>query len=113
MTQQTMTVVAVFKARAKHEARLRSLLTGMLSSTRSEAGCLLYDLHRGESDPGLFFFYEIWTSPEAHAAHLETEHVRHLLEANRNLLKEPIREYRGWAIEPPASGAEELLDRRS
>ena len=71
----------------------------MLAPTRREAGCLHYDLHRADDDPGLFFFHETWASVDHHRAHLDTLHLRHLLTMTPNLLLEPIRELKGRRIE--------------
>ena len=71
----------------------------MLAPTRVEAGCLNYDLHRSDDDPGLFFFHETWASADDHRAHLDTLHVRHLLTLTPDLLLEPIRELKARRIE--------------
>lgn len=61
-----LTVVAVFRARAGQEMTLEVALGAMLAPTRREPGCLNYDLHRTDDDPGLFFFHETWRSADDH-----------------------------------------------
>ncbi len=99
MDSSRLVVVAIFRARAGREQALSTALQAMLAPTRLESGCLNYDLHRSNDDPGLFFFHETWVSADDHRAHLDTQHVRHLLEITPELLLEPIRELKGRRIE--------------
>ncbi len=69
------------------------------STTGGAAGCLNYDLHRSDDDPGMFFFHETWATADDHRAHLDTQHVRHLLAIAPDLLLEPIRGLKGRRIE--------------
>ena len=61
-------------AKPAQELFLQAELTALIRPTRNEEGCLLYDLHRSADVPADFLFYEIWASPEAHAAHKQTPH---------------------------------------
>lgn len=99
MAPERLSVVAVFRARPGREIALGGALRAMLSPTRDEAGCLNYDLHSADDDPTLFFFQETWRSADDHRAHLDTPHVRHLLEITPGMLLEPIRELKGRRIE--------------
>ncbi len=99
MAPEPLAVVAVFRARPGHDIALGAALRAMLSPTREEVGCLNYDLHRSDDDRGLFFFHETWRSADDHRAHLDTPHVRHLLEISPDMLLEPIRELKGRRIE--------------
>ena len=94
-----LTVVAIFRARPAKELALGTALQAMLQPTREEAGCMNYDLHQAEDDPGSFFFHETWASADHHRAHLDTPHVRHLLALTSDLLAEPIREFKGRRVE--------------
>ena len=99
MDSSRLVVVAIFRAREGREQALSTALQEMLAPTRAEAGCLNYDLHHSYDDPRLFFFHETWASADDHRAHLDTQHVRHLLEITPQLLLEPIRELKGRRIE--------------
>lgn len=76
---KTLTVIATFKARPGKEAELRAALTGLLSPTRKEAGCINYDVHVATDDPAKFLFHENWTSQAALDAHLQSPHIKALL----------------------------------
>ena len=99
MDSEPSAVVAVFRARPGHEEALGAALLAMLEPSRRDAGCMKYDLHQAGDDPGLFFFHETWESVDHHRAHLDTPHVRHLLEISPDMLLEPIREIKGRRIE--------------
>ena len=72
---EPLTVVARMKAKPGQPARLREELLGLLAPTQAEAGCVAYDLHESKSEPGLFFFYEIWDSDADLDAHFQTPHM--------------------------------------
>jgi len=74
------TVVAAFQARFGKEAALREALVKLLVPTRSEEGCLNYDLHESLEAPGKFLFYENWSSQEAHQNHMGSAHIKELEE---------------------------------
>lgn len=75
-----VTVIAAFRARPGRESELRTLLSGLLAPTRKEAGCLNYDLHVASDNPAKFLFHENWTNQSDLDAHLQSAHVKTLLE---------------------------------
>lgn len=79
MSENTVTVVATFRARPGKEAELRAALMGLLAPTRQEAGCVNYDLHQSPEDSAKFLFHENWSSKAALDAHLQSAHVKALL----------------------------------
>ncbi len=79
MSENIVTVVAMFEARPGKEAALRAALAGLVAPTRIEAGCINYDLHQAAGDPGKFVFLENWTSKALLDAHLQSPHLQALL----------------------------------
>jgi quinol monooxygenase YgiN len=77
---KTVTVVATFQARPGKEAELKGALTSLVAPTRKEAGCLNYDLHASPEDPAKFLFHENWTSRAHLDAHLQSAHIKALLQ---------------------------------
>jgi quinol monooxygenase YgiN len=67
-------LTATIKALAGREAVVRSALLDMVGPSRDEAGCICYNLHESNDEPGLFIFYEQWADQAAFDAHLETPH---------------------------------------
>lgn len=77
MPQNTpLNIVARMKAKSGYEKQLYDALSAMVVPTRSEAGCVNYDLHRTLSDPSIFVLYEGWQSEEDLAAHMRLPHFR-------------------------------------
>jgi quinol monooxygenase YgiN len=74
LPKDAVALVVMMHAKPGQELFLQAELTALLRPTRNEEGCLLYDLHRSTDAPTDFLFYEIWASPEAHAAHKQTPH---------------------------------------
>jgi len=86
----SLTVVARIKSRGGKEAEVEKTLRGLIEPTRSEKGCINYNLHRSQEDPGLFMFYENWTSREALDQHLATPYLRDFLSRVEDLLDGPV-----------------------
>lgn len=86
---QRVTVVARLKAKPGLENKVKEELLKMVEATRKERGCLNYDLHVDESDPGQFLFYENWVSRMALENHFDTEHFKNLQSLKEELFQEP------------------------
>ena len=68
-------VVAHIEALPGYEQEVRSVLESYLSPTRSEKGCIRYDLFLDDSDPKKFTFIEEWESKEDLDAHAQSDHL--------------------------------------
>ena len=79
MNAKTITVVATFQAKPGKENELRAALIGLVGPTRTEAGCVNYDLHISPEDPAKFLFHENWASQAHLDAHLQSTHIKALL----------------------------------
>jgi quinol monooxygenase YgiN len=53
-------------------AALRALRDG----SRTEPGCVTFDVAQGIDDPNVFFLYEIWRDQDALDAHYKTDHFQ-------------------------------------
>ena len=73
-----ITLVAKLQANAGKENDLRAALTEMVANVKKhEAGkAVAYSLHVSDTDPTVFLFYEQYSSPEALAAHGQTDHMK-------------------------------------
>ena len=84
-----VTVVARLQAiPGKEEAVVRELLT-LVDATRKEEGCLNYDLHISHETPGLFLFYENWSSRAHLDRHAQSAHIQAFRAKGRELLTQP------------------------
>ena len=90
MAEENVTVVATFKAKAGMEIAVKSAIEAAVAPTRSEPGCINYDLHQSAEDPALFMLYENWRSKKDLDEHLTMPHLKNLLGIEDDLLKEPI-----------------------
>jgi quinol monooxygenase YgiN len=61
----------------------------MLTPTRAEPGCQLYELYESDSG-GRFYLYENWESQSALDRHIATPHFRHLQQSVGEVLTEPF-----------------------
>ena len=71
--------------------KLLAMPQGLLASTRAEAGCIDYDLHRSDDEPGTFLFHETWKSRPLWEAHMQSPHLVAFGEANGALTE-------SWAL---------------
>ena len=73
MTNKALVVVATLKAKAGMGPELRKAFLELERHSRTEEGCIKYDLHQSIEDPDTFLFYEIWTGEEALALHANSD----------------------------------------
>ena len=70
-----LTIVANIHAKADKVELVKAELLKLIEITRSEQGCVQYDLHQDNEDPAHFMFYENWTSRELWQAHMNAPHL--------------------------------------
>ncbi|MDW7710718.1 MAG: putative quinol monooxygenase [Deferrisomatales bacterium] len=90
MEAKQVTVIARCKAKPGREEETRQEILALVGPTRSEAGCLNYDLHVSTGDPGLFLLYENWRSMADLDRHLATPYLERFKVLAPDLLAEPI-----------------------
>jgi len=73
-----------FDAVPGREADLARELRALVTPTRSEAGCLLYQLHADPENPGKFMFYEKFADQTALDHHVNTPHFKKFLSYREN-----------------------------
>jgi len=75
MAGTTIRVVARIVARKEKTDQVRDILAGLVDPTRSETGCISYELLQNKADPADFTFVEEWKDDAAIDAHLRTQHI--------------------------------------
>lgn len=83
-----LTVCAVLRAKPGKETELEAVLRELVKQVDAEEGALRYALHRGEADPGAFFFYETYKDQAALDFHNSTAYFHELLGIVSGLLRE-------------------------
>ena len=66
-----------FKPERKDEAV--ALFCELVDETRKEDGCISYELFKSVADENTYSVIETWDSPEAQAAHMQSDHCKILL----------------------------------
>lgn len=56
--------------------------------TRSEEGCINYDLHQDNDNPVHFLFYENWTSRALWQKHMDSQHLADYVAATEGAIAE-------------------------
>lgn len=74
LPKEIVTLVVLMRARPGQEPLLEAELKALVTPTRKEAGCIVYDLHRSIDPPGGFLLHEVWATRDAHTAHTKTPH---------------------------------------
>lgn len=90
MTNKRVTVFARMKAKDGIEENVRQELMSLVPQTKSEEGCINYDLHQSVDEKTLFMFYENWRSKEDLDKHLEMPYLKSFLEKADKILAEPV-----------------------
>lgn len=99
----TITVVANYRVPEQSVAEVRAALQGMVGPTRSEAGCISYDVYVDPADESLIILVECYVDQGAFDAHLATEHFDHLL---RGIVLPKLVERVRYDLVPLAVGGE-------
>ena len=68
-------LLAHLKARPRKHPELVEAAKAMITATRTEPGCILYDLNASVTDPQSLIFVEQWESREALTAHFGMPHM--------------------------------------
>jgi quinol monooxygenase YgiN len=91
MQNKGVIVTAYIKAKKGREEKVKEELTALISPTRSEQGCLSYDLHQNAEDMSQFMFFECWHSKSALDEHLQKPHIKAFIEKAGELLDGPLK----------------------
>ncbi len=73
--------VAVLTAKSGSQQQVSEALAALVEPTRSEAGCVSYQLFVSAADPATFITLETWRSQADLDAHMQTPHVQQALAA--------------------------------
>lgn len=77
----SLTILAQITAAPGKEDLVRTELEKLVPITRSEQGCLQYDLHQDNENPGFFVFYENWENRDLWQKHMNAPHLAAYMKA--------------------------------
>ncbi|HBE18153.1 MAG TPA: antibiotic biosynthesis monooxygenase [Cyanobacteria bacterium UBA11149] len=86
MSNPTIRVVARIVALPEKVEQVKAILTGLIEPTKTEAGCIQYELLQNQADATDFTFVEEWRSGAELDAHLGNTHIQFAIEKLDGLL---------------------------
>jgi quinol monooxygenase YgiN len=89
MADKKVTVVARIRIKKGMEEKVKKELLSLVGPTRSEKGCVNYDLHQSVEDKSLFMFYENWVSKKDLDEHLAMPYMKSHLEKASEIFAGP------------------------
>jgi len=100
MSDNTLSIIAVLKAKTGQRDNLKSALQALIVPTRKEDGCLDYALFQLQETPDVFYVRESWKGQEALDVHIALPHFQAFVQQMDSLLAEPLQLIRLTAVEP-------------
>ncbi len=76
-----LTIIAKIEANPEKLDLVKSELIKLIAPTRTEEGCIRYDLHQDNDSPEIFVFYESWQSRELWQVHMNNAHLKAYMKA--------------------------------
>lgn len=83
-----LTIVANIKAHEDKIELVKAELLKLINTTRTEEGCINYDLHQDNENPAHFMFYENWETRELWQAHMGNQHLQDYMAATEGAVVE-------------------------
>lgn len=83
-----LTIVANIKANADQIDLVKTELLKLIQITRTEEGCINYDLHQDNNNPTHFMFYENWQTRELWQTHMANQHLADYMAATDGAVAE-------------------------
>ncbi len=90
MKNKRITVLALVKANEGMEETVGQELLSLVNPTRSEPGCINYDIYQATDEKSQFMFYENWESMEDLEKHRKAPHLKAYRQKVGSLLAKPI-----------------------
>jgi len=76
MSNDKHALIAYLNVDEKHRDEFFSALQTLVENSRSDEGCLQYDLHEDENQLGAFMIFEIWQSKSHWQQHDAADHLK-------------------------------------
>jgi len=90
MGDKKLSILARIKAKQGMEEKVKEELISLATPTRSERGCINYDLHQSTENKSLFMLYENWVSKKDLDEHLAMPYLRRFMEKAKEILAESV-----------------------
>lgn len=90
------TNIAFLQAKPDRSEALGDALRHLATQSRTEDGCLMFNVHESEARSGLWFVYEQWAERTDLDRHFETEHLQSFASRLPELLAEEMQLQGYW-----------------
>jgi len=87
MINSKLTIVARILAKEEKRELVKSELLKLIEPTRTEDGCINYDLHQDNKNPNLFIFHENWESSAHLEKHMVSAHIAEYVKATEGAVE--------------------------
>jgi quinol monooxygenase YgiN len=81
-----ITVLAKITIQPEKNTEAKAALLQLAKATKSEKGCISYDLHQDAKEENVYFFYENWESQQDLDNHLQHKNITDFKEATKNAI---------------------------
>lgn len=88
MGNKQLTLLVLLKAKVGMEEKVKQELSSLVAPSRSEVGCVNYNVHQAADNKSHFMIYENWASKEILDKHLEMPYVKAWIDKAEELLAE-------------------------
>lgn len=89
MSDEIIVLVARLKVRDEAVEEAKKLALGITADSRTEEGCINYDVHQALDDPAVFVWHETWKDRAALDAHFELPYFKEFFARAGELAAEP------------------------
>jgi Uncharacterized conserved protein len=91
MSDERIVVVVRLKVREDAVDEAQKLALGLVADSRSEDGCINYDVHQSVDDPSVFVWHETWKDKKALEEHFEKPYFKAFSARTGEIAVEPPR----------------------
>ncbi len=88
MSEQKLTIVARILVKPEKREFVKNELLKLIDITRTEDGCINYDLHQDNENENLFLFYENWANRDLWKKHMDNAHLVEYMAATEGAVEE-------------------------
>jgi quinol monooxygenase YgiN len=88
MNDEKIVLIARLKVRESAIEDAKRLALGIVADSRTEEGCLNYDVHQSLEDPTVFVWHETWRDKAALDSHFEEPHFKEFFSRGMELAAE-------------------------
>lgn len=90
MSNQKISIVAKILAKEGKREFVKNELIKLSGLSKSDEGCINYDLHQDNENPKLFVVYENWENKDALQKHASSKHFVNYVELTKEAVEEFI-----------------------